>query len=85
MKKEEKQMLKFYASQLGMSISEFVRFLIKEFSAEDLTCFETRYKPDLEFLVTVDEKVLKKLDDMEKKLKRPRSTIIRAIILKVLS
>ncbi len=41
--------------------------------------------PEVEILVTVDEKVLKKLDDMEKKLKRPRSTIIRAIILKVLS
>ncbi len=81
MKKEEKQMLKFYASQLGMSISEFIRFLIKEFSAEDLKYFETRYKPDLEFLVTVDERILKKLDEMEKKLKRPRSTIVRAMIL----
>jgi predicted DNA-binding protein len=81
MKKEERQMLKFYASQLGMSISEFIRFLIKEFSAEDLKYFETRYKPDIEFLVTVDERILKKLDEMEKKLKRPRSTIVRAMIL----
>ncbi len=81
MKKEEKQMLKFYASQLGMSISEFIRFLIKEFSAEDLKYFETRYKPNMEFLVTVDERILKKLDEMEKKLKRPRSTIVRAMIL----
>jgi len=81
MKREEKQMLKFYASQLGMSISEFIRFLIKEFSAEDLKYFETRYKPDLEFLVTVDEAILKKLEDMEIKLLRPRSTIVRAMIL----
>jgi len=80
-RKEEKQMLKFYASQLGMSISEFIRFLIKEFSAEDLKYFETRYKPDIEFLVTVDDGILKKLDEMEKKLKRPRSTIVRAMIL----
>jgi len=80
-RKEEKQMLKFYASQLGMSISEFIRFLIKEFSAEDLKYFETRYKPDIEFLVTVNDGILKKLDEMEKKLKRPRSTIVRAMIL----
>jgi len=81
MRKEEKQMLKFYASQLGMSISEFIRFLITEFSAEDLKYFETRYKPDIEFLVTVDDRILKKLDEMEKKLKRTRSTIVRAMVL----
>jgi len=81
MKEREKQILKFYSSQLGMSISEFIRFLIKEFSAEDLKYFETRYKPDIKFTVTADEAILKKLDEMEKKLKRPRSIIIRAMIL----